>query len=607
MRGFGRAVAPEAVDRSERAVEGPSLQEQAVLRLAMQRICAVAGFARGRLFLHDALTGEFHVRAVHGSPPTAEVRGPAHVDTADPLVELLASSRRPCVLGADGPGPNDGRCAPGATRLAVPLSGPGAQLLAFVVLEDDEGRPVEEPLISQVAACADLVGTALLAFRMNHQLAGQYEELSKRHQVLRFRAEAERRLGLLVGRPGALSAIVRASSELTGKAVALFDSQERLVSSAGPADQVRVPPVAKILAGTAGLRVIEPPAPIMVPARPAEGLARRHVLTPVVSDGRHFGWLVIMEFPSRLTHLDELVARRAAEHIATEFTVQKRVASVAWNARASLARQLVRGTSNLDDLRSSGEYLGIDTDARRVLVYLSGRGTRYRACTDDERLATEVQRGLGVEVLITRGSDGVLLLVESPVGVSPVVMVGRVKAAVREVCAELPGHDDLTVGLSSVSEPSGLVRAYREAREVANCIDRFARGCSPRILAVDDLGPARLFLANSDAGSVRRYVDDVLGPLLTGAPHTADLLLTLQCYFDSGRSVRSSAADLGVHENTIRLRLARVHAATGLDVLGDANDQLSVQTALLVLRLQGHPALPSFNETETDRDRRKTA
>jgi hypothetical protein len=68
----------------------------------------------------------------------------------------------------------------------------------------------------------------------------------------------------------------------------------------------------------------------------------------------------------------------------------------------------------------------------------------------------------------------------------------------------------------------------------------------------------------------------------------------LQCYFDASRSVRASAAQLGVHENTIRLRLARVTTATGLDVAGDANDQLSVQTALLVLRLQGHPTLPWF-------------
>lgn len=604
MSGSVQAVASEVVDRSEPAVGGPVMHEEAVLRLAMQRLCAAAGCAHGRLFLHDAATGRFHLGAAHdGRGPVDPAR--QAVGSDDPLVELLASCRRPCVLGADWAGRKSGRCRPGATRLGVPLTGPGTGLLGFALLEDDAGDPVEERMIDRVAACAALVGTTVLGIHMNRRLSTAHEELSRRHDSMRLAAEAERQLSRLVGRSGGLSALARTCSELTGKAVALFDSQERLVTSAGPVGLVRVQLLAEILDGAGRPRGDESPEPIMVPARPAAGLVRRHVLTPVVSDGRHFGWLVIMEYPSRLVAFDEFVARRTAEHTATEFTVQKRVASVAWNAQASLTRQLVRGTSNLDDLRNSGEYLGIDIDARRVLVYLIG--TRYRDRADDEQLVSEVQRRLGVEVLSTRGAEGTVLLVESPADLGPVAMVGRVKSTVREVCSGLPGQDRLTVGVSSVSEPSQLARAYREAREVAHCIDRFAKGCSPSILAVDDLGPARLFLANSDTNSVRQYVEDVLGSLLTTDPHNANLLLTLQSYFDSGRSVRISAVELGVHENTVRLRLARVHAATGLDVLGDANEQLSVQTALLVLRLQGHPALLPFDETEADSDRRKTA
>jgi DNA-binding PucR family transcriptional regulator len=41
-----------------------------------------------------------------------------------------------------------------------------------------------------------------------------------------------------------------------------------------------------------------------------------------------------------------------------------------------------------------------------------------------------------------------------------------------------------------------------------------------------------------------------------------------------------------LHENTIRYRLNRFRAMTGLDV-GNPTDQLSVHVALLVLRLRG--------------------
>jgi DNA-binding PucR family transcriptional regulator len=59
-----------------------------------------------------------------------------------------------------------------------------------------------------------------------------------------------------------------------------------------------------------------------------------------------------------------------------------------------------------------------------------------------------------------------------------------------------------------------------------------------------------------------------------------------------------SSLSLGVHENTVRKRLARVQDLTGLDVAADAGDQLSVQTALLVLRLEGHPVLPGFDASD---------
>jgi sugar diacid utilization regulator len=58
--------------------------------------------------------------------------------------------------------------------------------------------------------------------------------------------------------------------------------------------------------------------------------------------------------------------------------------------------------------------------------------------------------------------------------------------------------------------------------------------------------------------------------------------------------VRLAALNLDVHENTIRKRLARVHALTSLDLVGDADDQMAAHTALLVLRLRGHDALPGF-------------
>jgi sugar diacid utilization regulator len=256
------------------------------------------------------------------------------------------------------------------------------------------------------------------------------------------------------------------------------------------------------------------------------------------------------------------------------------------------------------DLAASGEYLGVDIRARRVVVYVLDRRATS-ADGADEHLATRVERQLDVEVLATRGAEGVMLLVEAPEHAGTLTMIARVKAAMIAVTDT--SAESAIVGISSVCIAATLARGYREAREVVLCIDRFAQLPNHRVLAVDDLGPARLFLANSDVAAVRSYVDDVLGLLLAGTTGTADLLLTLQHYFDQGRSVRATAALLNLHENTIRLRLGRVHTITGLDVAADANDQLSVQTALLLLRLRGDAPSAALHENSiADDDFRAT-
>jgi DNA-binding PucR family transcriptional regulator len=129
---------------------------------------------------------------------------------------------------------------------------------------------------------------------------------------------------------------------------------------------------------------------------------------------------------------------------------------------------------------------------------------------------------------------------------------------------------------------------------VAQCLKTF-RGGGARALSADDLGPGRLLLAANSHEEADRFAADTLGALLDGGDDgRAELLRTLTIFFDASRSIRQSAASLGVHENTIRYRLGRICELTGRDVANDADDQLAFQVAILVLRLQGR--LEEFSE-----------
>jgi len=428
------------------------------------------------------------------------------------------------------------------------------------------------------------------------------EDLQRRYDDLSRRYAVEVRLAGAAASGGGISGLVQAAAELTSNPIWLIDPRRRIVArSAHARGSDFRPPDLDLLLGRIGPVDLASREPLRVPAEPALDITRRHLLMPVGRDDCLFAWLVVAEVSGRIGRDDAVLASRAAFHLAGEYVVQRRVASASWNARSALARQLVRGSTREDDLTEAAEYLGVRAEADRVIVFVADPpGAEAR---DEERLSELVARELGVEVLGARGREGTILLVEAPDRAAPVSFVHRVKGVMRRLMAGL-GEPDAIVGVSGVTRPGALQRSYRETREVVLCVDRFARS-SERVIAVDDLGPARLFVANSDVGAVRRYVHDVLGALLGEAPGLADLLRTLQCFFDTGRSVRESAGRLGIHENTVRLRLAKVHDLTGLDVASDANHQLSVQTALLVLRLEGHPAIPTFEEMHALADDKK--
>ena len=139
-------------------------------------------------------------------------------------------------------------------------------------------------------------------------------------------------------------------------------------------------------------------------------------------------------------------------------------------------------------------------------------------------------------------------------------------------------------------------QGHGEASKILGCLTTL-RGSGDAALAVltaDELGAGRLLLNMVERDEADRFTMNTLGPLLAGANRSLDdLLVTVRVFFENGRSVRNSARYLSVHENTIRYRLGRVLDLTGLDIATDSDAQLTVQVALLILKIQGRlPATP---------------
>jgi hypothetical protein len=134
-----------------------------------------------------------------------------------------------------------------------------------------------------------------------------------------------------------------------------------------------------------------------------------------------------------------------------------------------------------------------------------------------------------------------------------------------------PGH--LVLG----HEVPDLVDASKSAKgALAGFAVARAWRNAPRPMLADDLLPERAFAGDPLARST--LVNRIYRPLQA---HSSELLGTLWCYLDNGRSLEATARELFVHPNTVRYRLKRISEVIGWDATG-AREALILQAALIV-------------------------
>ncbi|MGO1538254.1 MAG: PucR family transcriptional regulator [Leucobacter sp.] len=122
-----------------------------------------------------------------------------------------------------------------------------------------------------------------------------------------------------------------------------------------------------------------------------------------------------------------------------------------------------------------------------------------------------------------------------------------------------------------------LVDASRSARAALAgvAVARAWRGAT-RPVEADSLLPERALAG--DGLARRTLIEQIYDPLTA---RSSELLETLWCYLDNGRSLEATARELFVHPNTVRYRLKKVSDLIGWNATG-AREALILQAALIV-------------------------
>lgn len=171
-------------------------------------------------------------------------------------------------------------------------------------------------------------------------------------------------------------------------------------------------------------------------------------------------------------------------------------------------------------------------------------------------------------------------------GTRLVVVIGREAASEDErepepieflaIAAQLAegfgeGHLVLGPAVPGITDAARSAKAALAGFAVADAWRR-----TPRPVRADDLLPERALAG--DPLARQQLVRTVYQPL---RDHSSDLLATLACYLDTGRSLEATARELFVHPNTVRYRLKRISEIIGWDATG-AREALALHTAIIL-------------------------
>jgi sugar diacid utilization regulator len=577
----------------------------ALLRLIGRHICELVGVERCSVYLKDEETGLFRGQVGWSRDPkaAADPKDDARIKRliagteADLFAREIVETKRAVVVADAQTDPRPIRSTMRAwgvrSMLGVPMVLRGEVIGIIYLDEKDQPRTFTRTDSELASTFAELAAVAVSQAQMTTRLRHSLRTAARQNELLRRASAIDEKLTALVLAGANLAEIAEAVAELTGKPCEIYDPDHRRLAAAAPPWSKGGTPTRSFdrairnhPAVDAALKALGDKGSGVIGPLPEAGLTHRCLVSSITTRDDVWGQLAIMEYGSRFGALDAHIARRAATNVALELAAERRAARAEWDARASLAGELIRGTSDANAVTRRAEYLGVDLLAPHVVCLVGALGEGVLPSTADIAARFAARRP-GRAVLATAVAEGVLVILQLDGDLPPLEGIAATRTEVQDVLDDLGGGALVAAIASRCTAAGDYVRAYAEAGQVMRCLQSFAEGERSLVLTADDLGPGRLFLASSSPAEADRFVQDALGPLLEpGQTAIADLLETLDVFFKSSRSVRNAAQHLGVHENTIRYRLARIQDLTGLAVGSDSGDELTAHLALLILRVR---------------------
>ena len=333
-----------------------------------------------------------------------------------------------------------------------------------------------------------------------------------------------------------------------------------------------------------------PAAPFWIGAE--EG-SQQALIVPLRLRGTPAGYLVLGG-SGDITDLDRQVAERAARVLGIELAKQRAVTEAQLRLQGDFLDDLLSGSYPSEDaMLARARWMGHDLGRPHVLLAVSLEELADRKSGSQRLQAADVVRTevlrLAPGALLRERQDRLAVALPrsgAPTSEEALELAERLRLRL----ASLLTSEHVTIGVGRYHAGiAGLALSYREA-EQALAIGRALLG-GDRSVHFEHLGVQRLLFQLRDNPELASFYDDLLGKLQAHDERQgAELVNTLEAFFEChGNHVRT-AQRLHLHRNTLLYRLDRAKQVLGVD-LDDAETRLALQVALKIGRVIGRRGL----------------
>ncbi|MCA9902900.1 MAG: helix-turn-helix domain-containing protein [Anaerolineae bacterium] len=419
--------------------------------------------------------------------------------------------------------------------------------------------------------------------------------VDRKGQIERRGIQIYRQLTQISSRNEGMPELINAIARLTNKAIVIQDKRLQFIGSvlqpqfAGLWEEVET-----FLRKLDNLpvelqdrhRVSEIENPALLQSLPTPGLAR--LVAPIVTKDVGRGYLSIIGHDTELDDIDQLVAEHGAAACALEMAKAKMVSDTEKRLRGTFLDRVLIGDISQQEALKQGERFDHNMARPHVAIVLAWRGERALSLRRIETTVnTLVSSGKYPALVWQRERENEVVVfhaIDNEVKDPHQHSMRFAKSITEELLRQNPGAH-LAVGIGQKAEDiAGWRVSYSEAHQA---LELAARLHSDTPLFIGDLGVYQLILSLSDKDKLLSFCDAMLGPLLDyDHKQNADLIKTLEAFFQKHGNLSQTADALIVHRNTLLYRMSRINEIAEVD-FDRPEIRLGLHLALTIRRLLG--------------------